>query len=202
MFDPDRPERPLGRGLEDVSHLFLTRTTAPAAPREIRAPAPGDLTDHVAPATGTILLRSQPEFPRDQLIAALRDFDGGLDEGLRVIDLNVPCDPGDSIDLIAVDRTNRLTVIDADTTADDMLLVRGIAHCDWVVRHAAQLRRIYQGHAINFSMPPRSFLVAPRHSPRLRAAARQIIRPQLDCVTFHVVGVSAATGIFFERADD
>lgn len=201
-----RPDKPLGRGLEDVSHLFLSqmlsRTAEEAVVREPtrrRPPVQGP-SQPGAPAF-RVLLRPHRDFAKDQLAAALRDFEGSLEEGLKVIDTNVPCDPVGDIDLIAIDRANQLAIIDVDTTPNDGLLLRGMGHFDWVVRNVANLWRMYPGQAIDFSLQPRLFLVAPQFSALLKSAARQIPRPRIDWVRYHVVDVFDGIGILFEHVE-
>ncbi len=197
-----RLDKPLGRGLEDVSYLFLSQGTADALPREqtsIRPPARA--SSEPALHQRSVLLRRRQHFAKDQLAAALTQFDGALEEGLRGIDVNVPCDPCGEIDVIALDRVNQLTLIDFDTTPNDGLLLRGLGHFDWAMRSIAILRRMYRGQIINFSLQPRLFLVAPAFSPLLKQAAHQITRPQIGWMRYHVVDVGGGTGIFFEDVE-
>jgi hypothetical protein len=191
-------DRPLGRGLEDVSHLFLSRKTAetPASDRAAirlpeRSPAPP------APRGGIALLRSA-SVTRDRLAAALMEFDAALEDGLRAFDAKIPCHPCGDIDVLAVDRASQLTIIDFEMTFDDGLLLRGIGHFDWIMRNMPNVQRMYREQAVNFSLPPRLFLVAPQFSPLLRRVARQITRPQIHCVRYHTVNASGGPGILFE----
>lgn len=179
------PDKPLGRGLEEVSHLFLSQKTPVSS-------QPG------VPA-GIVVLRPGPCFSKDRLAAALMELEGAIEEGMRGIDANVPCDAGGDIDLIALDRANQLTVIDFDTTSNDGLLLRGLAHVDWAVRNTASLRRVYHGQPVNFSRQPRLVLVAPQFSPLLTSVARQIARPQVNWVRYHLVDVFGRTGILLEH---
>ena len=59
----DRSDKPLGRGLEDVSHLFLSQKERPS-------PSPG-------PRGGMALLRSA-SVTRDRLAVMLMEFAGAL----------------------------------------------------------------------------------------------------------------------------
>jgi hypothetical protein len=136
---------------------------------------------------------------RDQLAVILRDVTSDLAEGLRGIDANIPCPPCGEIDLLALTRGDQLTIVDFDTTPNDGLLLRGMGHFDWILRNILNVRRMYSGQPIDFSHAPRLFLVAPQFSPLLRSVARQIARPQIDWVKYHVVDVSGGLGIFFER---
>jgi hypothetical protein len=195
-------DRPLGRGLEDVSHLFLSRKTgdAPASDHAaVRAPE----RPSAPPASrgGLALLRPAP-VTRDRLAVALMEFDGALEEGLRAFDAKIPCHPCGEIGVLAVDRASQLTIIDFEITFDDDLLLRGIAHFDWVVRNMPNVQRMYREQAVNFSLPPRLFLVAPQFSPLLRRVARQITRPQIHWVRYHTVNASGGPGILFEPVVD
>ena len=179
-----RSDRPLGRGLEDVSHLFLSQKAAeagasdPAAIRstECSSPPPG--------FGGGIALLRPASVTRDRLAIILREVAGALKEGLKAIDTKIPCHPCGEIDLLAVSRGSQVTIIDFDTAVNDGLLLRGIGHFDWVVRNMPNVRRMYREQAINCSLQPRLFLLAPQFSPLLRSVARQIICPQIQWVRY------------------
>ena len=143
------------------------------------------------------MLRPAP-VTRDQLAAILIDLHGGLEDGLRVIDAKVPCHPCGEIDLLAVDRANQLTIIDFETTVNDGLLLRGIGHFDWIARNMPIVQRMYQAQAVDFSLLPRMFLLAPQFSPLLRRVVRQVIRPQIHWVRYHSLAASGGPGMLFE----
>jgi hypothetical protein len=144
------------------------------------------------------VLRPAGQITREQLAAALRESPGALEPRLRCVDAAVPCAPCGEIDLLAVDRAGQLAIVDLETAAGDELLIRGLGHAEWAVRNVPNLRRMLRGHAINFSLPPRLFLLAPQFSPRMRCAARQIPGLQLDWVRFHLVEGPGPAGILFE----
>ena len=190
--------RPLGRGLEDVSHLFLSHQTGEASPAErpaIRSPEPA-LSPPGSRASVTVL-RAAP-VTREALAAILMDCDGGLEEGLRAIDARIPCPPCGEIDLLAVDRTSRVTIIDFETTVNDGVLARGIGHLDWVVRNLPTVQRMHPAQALDASLPPRLFLLAPQFSPLLRRVARQVTRPHIHWIRYHTVEAPGGPGILFE----
>ncbi|MGH7630107.1 MAG: hypothetical protein ACREOF_12150 [Gemmatimonadales bacterium] len=129
----------------------------------------------------------------------MSEFVAALEDGLREIDAGLACAPCGEIDLLALDRANQLTIIDFDTTSSDELLIRGLGHVDWVVRNVPNVRRMYRGQAINFSLQPRLVLLAPQFSPTVRCAARPITQLQIDWVRYHFVETPGRAGIFFER---
>ncbi len=201
-------EKPLGRGLEDISHLFLSQRTggAPATDGALAIERPlGERSGRAEPhdrepesQDRTVLLQPQMPVTRDKLAAILRGLEGALEDGLRGIDAAVPCQPCGEIDVLAVDRTNQLTIIDFEPTPHDGVLVRGIGHFHWIVDNLPLVRRMYADQGINFSVQPRIFLLAPQFSPLLRSCARQIARPRINWVRYHVVNVSGGPGVLFE----
>jgi hypothetical protein len=191
-------DRPLGRGLEDVSHLFLSRKSGEASASDRTTVRSPERSSPPAGSRGGIALLRPESVTRDRLAVALREFDDALEEGLRAFDTKIPCHPCGEIDLLAVDRASQLTIIDFETTFDDGLLLRGIGHFDWVVRNMPNVQRMYREQAVNFSLPPRLFLLAPQFSPLLRSVARQVTRPQIHWVRYHTVNASGAPGILFE----
>ena len=182
-----RSERPLGRGLEDVSHLFLSQ----------RTPEPERSSPPPVARAGMALLRAA-SVPKERLAGVVKEFAGALEEGLKPIDTNIPCHPCGEIDILAMSRSSQLTIIDADTTVNDGLLLRGMGHVDWVVRNMPNLRRMYREHAVNFSLPPRLVLLAPQFSPLLQSVARQITCPQIQWIRYHAVDAAGGPGILFE----
>jgi hypothetical protein len=189
--------RPLGRGLEDVSHLFLSHKLPTPTGAPVLAPEP---ESSVPPAHPRHAVPLRPvQVTRDRLADILPlDWSGALEEGLRTIDAKVPCHPCGEIDVLAVDRAGKLTIIDVDTTCNDGLLLRGLGHVDWIVRNAPGVQRMCPVHGVDFSLSPRLILLAPQFSPQLRRAMRQLTRPQIQWVRYHAVETPAGLGILFE----
>lgn len=193
-----RADRPLGRGLEDVSHVFLSHradegVTDPAAARRPERPFSRE-----RPGSGAVLLRPAAQVSREQVAAVLKEFEGAIEAGLTGIDAGIPCAPHGEIDFLAVDRASQLTIMDFETTTGDDLLMRGLGHFDWVVRNMPILRRMFRGQAINFTLQPRVILLAPQFSARMSSVARQITRPHIYQVRYHLVETLGRTGILFE----
>ena len=138
----------------------------------------------------------------EELSDLLRRQTGAVEEGLRVVEESVPCEGCDPIDLIAVDRTDRLSIIDFDVTPTEVLPLRAMSHADWVVRNVPILRRMCQGQVVDFSLEPRLFLIAPRFSPMARRAARHITCTPIDLLTYRAVAVPNGTGIHIDRVGD
>lgn len=196
-----RSDRPLGRGLEDVSHLFLTQKTDEAssqgrdAGRRFRPPGTA------AAEPGAVVLRPSVPDGNERLGDLLMEFAGVIEHGLQGIDKRIPCDPYGEIDMLAVDRANQLVIVDFDIFPNDQLVLRGIGHFDWIVRNLPIVRRMYHGRAINFSSEPRLLLLAPDFPPLALSAARQFPHPCLSLVRYRFVETSGGPGVFFERVE-
>jgi hypothetical protein len=199
-------EKPLGRGLADISYLFLSQRTGNTAasgssptPSQRRTATPDVHAQQSVQLRNVHVLKPRT-ITKGELAAILKALDGELEEGLRGIDAGVPCHACGEIDLIAVDRTSRLTIIDFDTAANDGLLLRGMSHFQWIMDNLPTVRRMYPAREIDWSARPRLFLVAPQFSPLLRRVARLIAWPHIDWVRYRVAeDASGGTGILFER---
>jgi hypothetical protein len=195
---PGRSDKHLARSLEDVSYLFLSEEAAESVSTgELRRDSKGQTHPQPGEQPPLVVLDRSPALQRDSLVAMLNSHTGVLEEGLGAIDANVPMDTGGPIDLVAVDQSNKLAIIDLDILGGDALLLRGICHFDWFVRNVPILRRMYHGRVIDFSAQPRLFLVAPEFSPMLRCAAQRIAGPPVKCFVYRVVAVPNGAGIFF-----
>src|SRR5262249_5704155 len=116
--DPERSDKPLGRGLEQISHLFLSRRASDLRAGEQpagRLPEATTLQTQPRPPTRSLALLPNASVTKTRLAAMLREVQDALEDGLQVIDVSIPCHPYGEIDLLAVDRTNQLTVIDFET---------------------------------------------------------------------------------------
>ena len=194
------PEKRLAGGMEDVVHLFLTQP-------------PGNAT--ISPAAGEVPAGREPAVPsppivtvacpaaalaKEEIIQLLNANTAALESGLAAIDRAVPSDPYRTIDLLAVDSLNQLVVIAIEAAPDNSMLLRAISQYDWIVSHVPILRKLYQGRVIDFSSPPRVFLVAPEFSPQLTCAAHRILSPRIGCYRYRALAVPSGTAVFFEGA--
>ena len=165
-----RSTKTLGRGFEEISHLFLSATEGTRGRENLAMEQPA-----ARPATraGVAVLRPGADLAKDQLTATFLECQDALESGMRTLGAGVSCSPYGEIDLLALDRFNQLTIVDVETSVGDGLLLRGISQVDWVMRNAANVRRMYQNWPFASSQP-RLILVAPNFSPFLRSAVRQL----------------------------
>jgi hypothetical protein len=191
-----RSTRALGRGLEDVSHLFRSEAGEAGAPGSEDLRLTGGPVIHRA---GIAVLRRGSDLPKDQLVATLAEYPDALESGLRVLGVAIPCNPYSEIDLLALDRSNQLVIVEIVTTLGDELLLRGISHVDWVASNVANVQRMYQTQAINLARQPRLMLVAPGFSRLTSTAIRRLTGLEIACFKYHSVMLSARTAILIEQ---
>jgi hypothetical protein len=199
--DAEQTEKPLGRGLEQISHLFLSHRTNASSIGDIptvRLPEPAPPAEPASPAARVTLLQPSVSVSKDRVVAVLKDNPGALEEGLRVIDIFVPCHPHSDIHLLALNRANQLTAIDLETSLNDALVLRGFAHLDWLKHNLPNIRRMYPQQSIALSSQPRLFLIAPRFSALALNAARQLTQMQIHCVRYQAFDIGGGLGISFE----
>jgi hypothetical protein len=183
-------DRTLPRGLEDVSHLFLSRAQQAERPTpEIAAPKQEIL----------VALRPCPLQSREQLVSLVRKQPNALEQGMRVIDVNLPCDNLGAIDVVALTSAGQLTLVGIADGTSDALLIRGTSQSDWIVRNLPNVRRMYAAHVINYSLQPRLFLVAAEFSSGFHSVARQISSVEIHPLKYHAVALSGGIGVLFEH---
>jgi hypothetical protein len=191
--DAEQSNKPLGRGLEQISHLFLSQKS--------NSPRPGDTSPGRLPQPapgGTTLLQPTASVSKDRLVAVLKDNPGALEDGLRVIDTFIPCYPHSDINLLALNRANQLTAIDLETGVSDALVLRGLVHCEWLKHNVPNIRRMFPQQNIVVSSQPRLFLIAPKFSALALHAVPQLSSLQIYCIRYHAFDIGGVTGISFE----
>jgi hypothetical protein len=199
--NPAQRGRRLARGLKDVSHLFLS--AGPPA-----APPPGDSgSDRPRDVAAAAAVPAPPPCasalsPRhdNRLVSLVCKNIGSLEDGLRVADVNLPLDVGGPADLVAVDRRNRIVIVDVEPARSDDLLLRGLCHLDWFARNVPIVVRMYPEYGIDFLSEPRVFLLAPLFSPAVLCAARRVASLGVACFTYDTMSLPAGVVMLFNRA--
>jgi hypothetical protein len=198
--DAEQPDKPLGRGLEQISHLFLSQGASGPRLGDVSAPRLPEPVPPVqsTPQAGTTLLQPSASVSRDRLVAVLKDNPGALEEGLRIIDVFIPCHPHSDINVLALNRANQLTAIDLETGINDAIVLRGLGHLDWLKHNLVNIRRMYPQQTMAVCSQPRLFLIAPRFSTLALNAVRPLNPLQIHFIRFHAFDIGGSTGISFE----
>jgi hypothetical protein len=191
-------EKVLPRGLEQISHLFLSHSTPNAGALPVLPSIPLEETP-VPKEDPPMTVVSRRFLDREQLLSLLSRQPSAIEEGMRLVDRDIPYESSGSIELLALDCVNQLSIIDLDISPNDALLLRGLGHYEWLVRNHLIVSRMYREHPIDFSLEPRLILVAPGFSPLFRSVVRLVTVPRIHCLKYHTIGLAGGAGIFFER---
>ncbi len=196
------PERRPAGGVEDVVHLFLTQPPGHATSSSAAGEAPSASGRQPAVRSDPIVTVARPAAApgKDEILRLLNANAAALESGLRAIDGAVPCGLSRTIDLLAVDGLSQLVVIALEAAPNDGMLLRAVFEYDWIVGNVPILRKLYQGQGINFSAPPRIFLVAPEFSQQLTCAARRIQSPRIGCYRYRAIAVPSGAALLFDGA--
>jgi hypothetical protein len=201
MQDEDlrRAEKRLGRGLEDVSSIFLSLASDKQVDKARTentsfAHSPEVTADSRIP----VLLSPSEPINRESMISLLNQHSSHLEEGTRAIDSNIPCPPFGAIDLLALGCSHQVSVIKVDIRQNDLSLIQGIAQVDWILRNKLIIQRICPAETIELAIPPRLLLVAPDFSPLLRCVVQRIVIPKVICFEYRTVSLPDNVGVFFK----
>jgi hypothetical protein len=119
-----RAPRPLGRGLEEVSHFFLPGSASATPGSQNRR---GHIGAECASRRPCRPRRAPPRsaLTRVQITDTLRECRNALGDDILAIGAGIACSPYGEIDLIALDRAHQLTIVDVQTRLDDAWLRAG-----------------------------------------------------------------------------
>jgi stage II sporulation SpoE-like protein len=90
---------------------------------------------------------------------------GIVEEGLVVLDTQLRAGSGGLIDLLAVDGSGALSILEIDRSGEEDLLNRSLEHQGWVGSQLHFLRRLYGEERIHPLRTPRAILLAENFSP-------------------------------------
>jgi len=84
-----------------------------------------------------------------------------LEEGFRVLDVNLKTGHSGVVDAVGVDRGGGLSIVVLDAGDPDVALVRLLDAQIWSSDQRDLLGRLYAGHGLNLDRPVRGLLLAP-----------------------------------------
>jgi hypothetical protein len=87
-----------------------------------------------------------------------------VEEGFFPLDTHLRAGNGGLIDLLAVDTSGALAIVEIDRSGEDDLLRRSLEHQGWVGTQLHFLRRLYGPEKIHPFHSPRAILLSTRYS--------------------------------------
>ena len=90
---------------------------------------------------------------------------GTVEKGLFALDAHLRAGNGGLIDLLAVDGSGALVVLEIDRAGEDDLLRRALDHKGWVGSQIHFLRKLYGAERVHPFREPRAILLSTQYSP-------------------------------------
>jgi hypothetical protein len=99
---------------------------------------------------------------------------GIVEEGFFPLDAHLRAGNGSLIDLLAVDATGALAVLEIDRSGEDHLLRRSLEHQGWILTQVHFLRRLYGPERIQPFRSPRAILLSNQYSSAFLARIAEL----------------------------
>ena len=99
---------------------------------------------------------------------------GIVEEGFFPLDAHLRAGNGGLIDLLAVDASGALVVLEIDRSGEDHLLRRSLEHQGWILTQVNFLRRLYGPERIQPFRSPRAILLSSQFSPAFLARIAEL----------------------------
>jgi hypothetical protein len=106
-----------------------------------------------------------PSGDRGRLKAQILARPGSVEEGLRVLDADLPAGPAGSIDLVLLDRDGALVLLAIATDDPDAALLRLLDQHVWAAEQRGVLLRLYGTAGLRAGAPLRGLLLSPAFAP-------------------------------------
>jgi len=106
-----------------------------------------------------------------------------IEAGLRLLDSRVLLG-GATIDLLAIDSRDGLTLIALGFQADDEMLLRALESYSWCLEYPDALRRLYPNVRLSTAEPPRVLFIAERVPDAFLRKIKHLKFRRADCLEF------------------
>jgi len=122
-----------------------------------------------------------------------------LEEGFRVLDVDLKTGNSGMVDAIGVDRSGGMSIVVLDAGDPDAALVRLLDAQIWSSDQRDLLGRLYSGHGVNLDRPVRGLLLAPSFTHAfLRRLA--LLTPDITALLARQVVFEDGSRVVIERA--
>src|SRR5262245_43289684 len=108
---------------------------------------------------------------------------GAMEPGMHLLDTRVLLG-GATIDILALDAEDRLTLIALGLGADDEMLLRALEAYSWCLEYPDALRKLYPSVKLSESRPPRVIFVAERAPDAFMRKVKHLRLARAECLEF------------------
>ncbi len=148
---------------------------------------------------GLRVFEEQPWESESNLRALLIEAPHALEHGLRVID--AVQEPAEScrFDLLALDKSGLLVLVETAVQNADALFLRALDHYRWTIEHLDMLARLHRQHSLDAGRPPRLLLAMPEIPPELEARSAQLTGINITLVEVRYLEAKGVRGLWARR---
>src|SRR5262245_6386771 len=108
---------------------------------------------------------------------------GAMEPGMHLLDTRVLLG-GATIDILALDAEDRLTLIAVGLGADDEMLLRALEAYSWCLEYPDALRKLYPSVKLSENRPPRVIFVAERAPDAFMRKVKHLRLARAECLEF------------------
>ncbi|MBU1006463.1 MAG: PilZ domain-containing protein [Candidatus Omnitrophica bacterium] len=137
---------------------------------------------------------------KDELFSLVKKSVESIEHGLRIIDEKIDPEEGGFLDLLGMDLTGQLVVIELTVEENETMLMEALKHYDWVLRNTSLLKRIYRDD-IDFAQSPRVVLIGPLFSLSFRRQMSYIKPIDIKVLGYRCLNVGGQKALFFEKEE-
>ena len=148
---------------------------------------------------GLRVFEEQPWESESNLRSLLIEAPHALEHGLRVID--AVQEPAEScrFDLLALDKSGLLVLVETAVENADALFLRALDHYRWTIEHLDMLVRLHRQHPLDAGRPPRLLLAMPEIPPELKARSAQLTGINITLVELRYLEAKGVRGLWARR---
>jgi|GEM_PF-1975844 len=117
-----------------------------------------------------------------------------VEPGMRLLDTRVVLG-GATIDVVALDTEDRLTLIALGLGAEDEMILRGLEAYSWCLEYPDGVRRLYPSVQVSESRPPRVIFVSEKVPDAFLRKVKHLRLARAECLEFRF-------GLQFKAVDD
>ncbi|KPJ48691.1 hypothetical protein AMJ40_07055 [candidate division TA06 bacterium DG_26] len=136
---------------------------------------------------------------KSSIVKKIFDQPDEIESGLRMVDKDVKIADYGSIDIIGVDSSKALVLIQVGLDDSPQILLDALGCLDWVLRNGDIVRRLYDSSDVNCSRRPRVFVMTPHLSGLFLRMSAYFSPLELDL--FEYSYVPSLDGLVVQKVD-
>jgi len=121
-----------------------------------------------------------------------------LEPGLKLVDKNIDFSEGGTLDILAIDYTNTLVLMELLPKEQEEVLIVALKHFEWVIRHLSVLKKIY-ALPIELSSIPRIIIIAPRFTDSFKRLTENIHPARIELFEYRCLETQGTRGLFLNK---